>query len=88
MAICPFAARFEFPAGSRYEWLAGNYLIARAGRLTVLALLTERAVVKKIPEHLGPPATGPPKAPARWAAQLDDDRPADELRDELPNYDS
>jgi hypothetical protein len=26
--ICPFVARFEFPAGSRYEWLAGNYLIA------------------------------------------------------------
>jgi len=26
--VCPFAARFEFPAGSRYEWLAENYLIA------------------------------------------------------------
>jgi hypothetical protein len=59
------------------------------GRMTVLAFLTERAVVKKILEHLGLPATGPPKAPARWAAQLElDDRPADELRDELPNYDS
>ena len=33
------------------------------------------------------PATGPPKAPARVAAQLElDERPADELRDELPNY--
>src|ERR1700694_5503589 len=41
--------------------------------------LTERAVVKKIPEHLGPPATGPPKAPARGAAQLElDERPADD----------
>jgi hypothetical protein len=59
------------------------------GRMTVLAFLTERAVVKKILEHLGLPATGPPKVPARWAAQLElDDRPADELRDELPNYDS
>ena len=59
------------------------------GRMTVLAFLTERAVVKKILEHLGLPATGPPKAPARGAAQLElDDRPADELRDELPNYDS
>jgi hypothetical protein len=57
--------------------------------MTVLAFLTERAVVKKILEHLGLPATGPPKVPARWAAQLElDDRPADELRDELPNYDS
>ena len=59
------------------------------GRITVLAFLTERAAVKKILEHLGLPATGPPEAPARWAAQLElDDRPADELRDELPNYDS
>ena len=59
------------------------------GRMTVLAFLTERAVVKKILEHLGLPATGPPKAPARGAAQLElDERPADELRDELPNYDS
>jgi hypothetical protein len=57
--------------------------------MTVLAFLTERAAVKKILEHLGLPATGPPKAPARWAAQLEpDDRPADELRDELPNYHS
>jgi len=57
--------------------------------MTVLAFLTERAVVKKILEHLGLPATGPPKAPARGAAQLElDERPADELRDELPNYDS
>jgi hypothetical protein len=56
------------------------------GRLTVLALLTERAVVKKILEHLGLQATGPPKAPARGAAQLDlDERLADELRDERPN---
>jgi hypothetical protein len=59
------------------------------GRMTVLAFLTERAAVKKILEHLGLPATGPPKAPARGAAQLElDERPADELRDELPNYDS
>ena len=59
------------------------------GRMTVLAFLTERAVVKKILEHLGLPATGPPKAPARGAAELElDERPADELRDELPNYDS
>jgi hypothetical protein len=49
--------------------------------MTVLAFLTERAVVKKILEHLGLPATGPPKAPARRAAQLElDERPADELR--------
>jgi hypothetical protein len=39
--------------------------------MTVLAFLTERAAVKKILEHLGLPATGPPKAPARWAAQLE-----------------
>ena len=59
------------------------------GRTTVLAFLTERAAVKKILEHLGLPATGPPKAPARGAAQLElDERPADELWDELPNYDS
>jgi hypothetical protein len=59
------------------------------GRMTVLAFLTERVVVKKILEHLGLPATGPPRAPARGAAQLElDERPADELRDELPNYDS
>jgi hypothetical protein len=46
-----------------------------------------RAVAKKILEHLGLPATGPPKA--RGAAQLElDERPADELRDELSNYDS
>ena len=46
--------------------------------MTVLAFLTERAVVKKILEHLGLPATGPPKAPARGAAQLElDERPAD-----------
>jgi hypothetical protein len=45
--------------------------------MTVLAFLTERAAVKKILEHLGLPATGPPKAPARGAAQLElDDRPA------------
>jgi len=45
-----------------------------------------RAVVKKILEHLGLPATEPPKAPAGGAAQLElDERPADELRDELPN---
>ena len=37
------------------------------GRMTVLAFLSERAVVKKILEHLGLPATGPPKAPARRA---------------------
>jgi len=56
------------------------------GRMTVLAFLTERAVVKKILEHLGLPATGPPKAPVRRAAQPElDERPADELRDELPN---
>ena len=56
------------------------------GRMTVLAFLTGRAVVKKILEHLGLPATGPPKAPARGAAQLElDERPADEPRDELPN---
>jgi hypothetical protein len=43
----------------------------------------------KILEHLGLPATGPPKAPARGAAQLElDGRPVDELRDELPNHDS
>src|SRR5439155_20161665 len=41
------------------------------GRLTVLAFLTERTVVTKILEHLGLPATGPPKAPARRAAQLE-----------------
>ena len=35
------------------------------GRMTVLEFLTERAVVKKILEHLGLPATGPPKAHAR-----------------------
>ena len=59
------------------------------GRMTVLASLTERAVVKKILEHLGLSATGPPKAPARRAAQPElDERPADELRDELPNYGS
>ena len=59
------------------------------GRMTVLAFLTERAVVKKILEHLGLPATGPPKAPARGATQLElDQRPADELQDELPNYDA
>jgi len=57
--------------------------------MTVLASLTERAVVKKILEHLGLSATGPPKAPARRAAQPElDERPADELRDELPNYGS
>jgi len=32
-------------------------------RMTVLALLTERAVVKRILEHLGLPATGPQKVP-------------------------
>ena len=57
--------------------------------MTVLAFLTERAAVKKILEHLGLPATGPPKAPARGDPQLKLDlRPADELRDELPNYHS
>ena len=46
-------------------------------------------MVKKILEHLGLPATEPPKAPAGGAAQLElDERPADELRDELPNHDS
>ena len=46
------------------------------GRMTILAFLTERAVVKKILEHLVLPATGPPKAPARGPAQLElDERP-------------
>ena len=45
--------------------------------------------MKKILEHLGLPATGPPKAPARGAALLElDERPADELRGELPHDDS
>ena len=57
--------------------------------MTVLAFLTEPAAVKKILERFGLPAMGPPKAPARGAAQLElDERPDDELRDELPNYDS
>ena len=57
--------------------------------MTVLAFLTERAVVKKILEHLGLPATGPPKAPARGTAELElDERQADELRDGLPDYES
>jgi hypothetical protein len=50
--------------------------------------LTERAAVKKILEHLGLPATALRKALARGAAQLElDERPADELRDQLPNHD-
>jgi hypothetical protein len=48
------------------------------------------------PRDIGAPSawcqlsiTGPPKAPARGAAQLKlDERPADELRDELPHYGS
>jgi hypothetical protein len=59
------------------------------GRMTtVLAFLTERTAVKKILEHLGLPATALPKALARGAAQPElDERPADELRDQLPNHD-
>jgi hypothetical protein len=55
--------------------------------MTVFAFLTERPVVKKILEHLGLPATGPPKAQGAALLELDE-RPADELRDELPHYDS
>jgi hypothetical protein len=48
----------------------------------------ESAALKKILEHLGLSVTKPPKAPARGATQLElDERPADELRDEVPNYD-
>jgi hypothetical protein len=34
----------------------------------VIAFITERKVVKQILEHLEPPTTGPPIAPARSAS--------------------
>jgi hypothetical protein len=60
------------------------------GRMTVLAFLTERADGEEDPGTPWPAGHGAAEgAPARGAAQLElDERPADELRGELPNYDS
>ena len=71
------------PAPSRIPWAELLERVYRAdvlkcgrcgGRMTLLAFLTERRVVREILDHLdhlGLPSTGPPVAPARSRAQAE-----------------
>lgn len=76
----PTPANDDAPAPSRIPWAELLERVYRAdvlkcdrcgGRMTMLAFITERAVVRQILDHLGIPSTGPPIAPARSRPQVD-----------------